>query len=97
MKSKDLQKLVLSKYEKGEGTSEIFRHLNGVLCLRSDKQWCKIIHEIGSIELFTSPGPSPIIPTKELIKKVKDRLDLKKKVISRKLVLELNIFRTGVR
>ena len=40
MKSKDLQKLVLSKYEKGEGPSEIFRHLNGALCLRTVKRWC---------------------------------------------------------
>ena len=29
IKSKDLQKLVLSKCEKGEGPSKVFRHLNG--------------------------------------------------------------------
>ena len=97
MKSKDLQKLVLSKYEKGEGPSEIFRHLNGALCLRTDKRWCKMIRETGSFELSTSPGWSRTIRTKESIKKVKHRLNWKKKVTSRKLAVELNISRTSVR
>ena len=78
MKSKDLQKLVLSKYEKGEGPSEIFRHLNGALCFRTVKRWCKMIRETGSIELSTSPGRSRTIRTKESIKKVKHRLNRKK-------------------
>ena len=97
MKSRDLQKLVLSKYEKGEGPSEIFRHLNGALCLRTVKRWCKMIRETGSIELSTSPGRSRTIRTKESIKKVKHRLNPKKKVTSRKLAVELNISRTSVR
>ena len=61
MKSKDLQKLVLSKYEEGEGPSEIVRHLNGALCLRTLKRWCKMTHETGPIKLSTSTGRSPII------------------------------------
>ena len=96
MKSKDLQKLVLSKYEEGEGPSEIFRHLNGVLCLRTVKRWCKMIRETGSIELSKSSGRSPTIRTKESIKKVKHCLNRKKKVTSRKLAVELNISRTSV-
>ena len=97
MKSKDLQKLVLSKYEKGEGPSQIFRNLNGALCLRTVKRWCKMIRETGSIELSTSPGRSRTIRTKESIKKVKHRLNRKKNVTSRKLAVELNISRTSVR
>ena len=69
MQSKDLQKLLLSKYEKGEGPSEIFRHLNDALCLRTVKRWCKMIRETGSIELSISPGCSRTIRTKESIKK----------------------------
>ena len=46
-----------------------------------------------SIELSTSPGRSRTIRTKESIKKVKHRLNRKKKVTSRKL----NISRTSVR
>ena len=69
MKSKDLQKLVLSKYENSKGPSEIFRHLNDALCLRTVKQWCKMIRETGSIKLSTSLGRSCTIRTKESIKK----------------------------
>ena len=87
MKSKDLQKLVLSKYKKSEGPSEIFWHLNGALCLRTVGRWCKMIRETDSIELSTSPGRSRTIRTKESIKKV----------TSRKLTVELNISRTSVR
>ena len=97
MKSKDLQKLVLSKHEKGGGPSEIFRHLTGALCFRTVKRWCKMIREIGSTELSASTGRSSIIRMKELIKKMKDRSNLKKKVTSRKLAVELNISRTSVR
>ena len=93
MKSKDLQKLVLSKYEKDEGSSEIFRHLNDALCLRTVKRWCKMIRKTGSIGLSTSPGRSRTIRMKESIKKVKHRLNRKEKVTSRKL----NISRTSVR
>ncbi|CAF4105035.1 unnamed protein product, partial [Rotaria magnacalcarata] len=97
VRSKDLQKLVLSKYEKGEGPSDIFRHLNGALCLRTVKRWCEMIRENGSVELSTSPGRARTIRTKESIKKVKNRLNQKKKVTSRKLAAELNISRTSVR
>ena len=97
MKSKDLQKLVLSKYEKGGGPSDIFQHLNGALCLRTVKRWCKMIRETGSIELSTSPGRARTIRTKESLQKVKNRLNRKKKVTSRKLAVELNISRTSVR
>ena len=31
MKSKDVQKVVLSKYEKGDGTTKIFQDLNGTI------------------------------------------------------------------
>ena len=56
-----------------------------------------MIRETASIELSTSPGRSRTIRTKESIKKVKHRLNRKKKVTSRKLAAELNISRTSVR
>ena len=85
MTSKNLQKLVFSKGEKGEGPSEIFLHFTGALCLRAVKRWCKMIRETGSIELSTSPDRSPIIRMQESIKKVKDRLNQKKKSIHQKI------------
>ena len=36
MKSKDVQKLVLSKYEKGDGTTKIFQDLNGSIRLNDN-------------------------------------------------------------
>ena len=83
MKSKDLKKLVLLKYKKDEGPSEIFRHLNGALCLRIVKRWCKMIRKTDFVELSTSLGRSPIIRMRESIKRVKDCLTRKKKVTSR--------------
>ena len=74
MKSKDLQKLALSKYVKGDSPSDIFRHLNGAVCLRTVKRWCKMIRETGSINLSTSPGRPCTARTKESIRKVKDLL-----------------------
>jgi hypothetical protein len=49
MKSKDLQQVVFSKYEDGDGQTKIFRDLNGCLGLNTIKRWCKMIRDIGSI------------------------------------------------
>ena len=56
-----------------------------------------MIRETGSIELSISPDRSRTIRPKESIKKVKHRLNRKKKVTNRKLAVELNISRTSVR
>jgi hypothetical protein len=47
MKSKDIQKIIFSKYEKGEGLTKIFRDLNGAVGLRTVKRWCKMIRDTG--------------------------------------------------
>ena len=97
MKSKDLQKLVLSKYNIGQGPAEIFQHLNGAVSLITIKRWCKMICESGAIQLSTSSGRPRTIRTKQSIQKVKQRLTRKKKISTRKLALELDISRTSVR
>ena len=97
MKSKDLQKLVLSKYNIGQGPAEIFQHLNGAVSLITIKRWCKMIRESGAIQLSTSSGRPRAIQTKQSIQKVKQRLTRKKKISTRKLALELDISRTSVR
>ena len=56
-----------------------------------------MIGESGSIELSASPGSSPAIRAKKWIKRVKDRLNRKKKATSRKVAVQLNISRTSVR
>ncbi|CAF3476932.1 unnamed protein product [Rotaria socialis] len=55
-----------------------------------------MIRENGSIKLSTSPGRARTIRTEEPIKKVKNHLNRKEKVTSRKLAAVLNISRTSV-
>ncbi len=76
VKSKDIQKIIFSKYEKGEGPTKIFRDLNGAVGLRTVKRWCKIIRDTGSIELLSPPGGSRIFRTQGAIEKVKNRYQL---------------------
>ena len=51
MKSKDLQKIVLSKYEAGQTPKGIFEDLNCAVIHRTVKRWCKMIRETGAIDL----------------------------------------------
>ena len=97
MKSKDLQKLVLSKYENGEGTTKIFQHFNGIVSLSTVERWCRGIRESGSINLSKPRGRPRTIRTKGAIQKVKARSRRRKLVSSRKLARELGISRTSVR
>ena len=96
MKSKDIQKIVSSKYEKGEGSTKIFRDLNGAVNLRTLKRWCIMLRDTGSIELSSSPGRLRIIRTKGTITKVKNRLQQNKPIWTRKLAKEFNISRRSI-
>ncbi|CAF1508915.1 unnamed protein product [Adineta ricciae] len=97
MKSEDLQKLVLSKYENGESATKIFDDLLGAVSRKTVFNWCKMIRETGSINMSTSPGRPRTIRTKKTIQKIKTRLKRRKRVSSRKLAHELDISRTSVR
>jgi len=96
MKSKDLQELVLSKYENGDGPTKIFQHLNGVISLPTIERWCKSIRDTGTIKLSKSAGRPRTIRTKASVRKVKHRLESRKLVSSRKLARELGISQTSV-
>ena len=80
MKGKDIQKLVLPKYENDEDPSEISQRLNGTVGLITIKCWCKIVRETGTIQLSKSPGRLRTVRTKESIRKMKTRLNRKRKV-----------------
>lgn len=95
MKSKDLQKLVLSKYENGDGPKKIFRDLNGAMGLRTIERWCKMIRETGSIDLSKSPGGPRTVRTKETIQKAKRKMNRTKNMSYRKLARELDISRSS--
>ena len=75
MKSKDLQKLVLSKYDNGNGTTKIFRYLNDAISLLTIEWWCRRIREVGTIDLVNLRGYSRTIRTKAVIQKIKRRLN----------------------
>ena len=81
MKSKDLQKLVLSKYECGASTTKIFYDLCGTISRKTIYNWCKTIRETGSIEMTTSPGCLRTIRTKNMMQKLNTHLKRKKSVI----------------
>ena len=56
MKGKDLQKVVLSKYQNGDTTTKIHRDLNGTIGLRTIGRWCQMIRRSGSIKLSSPTG-----------------------------------------
>lgn len=97
MKSKDLQKVVFSKFQNGDRPTKIFKDLSGVLSLETVKRWCKMIKETGAIELSSPPGRPRIIRTPGTIQKVKNRLKRKKRVSARRLSKELDISQTTIR
>ena len=96
MKSKDLQKLILSKYDNGDGTTKIFRDLNSAISLSTIERWCRRIREVGTIDLVNPRGCSRTIWTKAAIQKIKRRLNRRKSLSSRKLARELSISRSSV-
>ena len=96
MKSKDVQEIVRSKYEKGETPSKVYHDLNGALGLRTIKRWFQMIRSTGSIELSASPGGPRLVRTPGAIGKVKDRLKRNRPISTRMLSRDLGISRTIV-
>ena len=97
MKSKDLQKVVLSKYQNGDNPAKIYRDLNGGIGLRTIERWCQMIRRFGSVKMSSLPGGPRFARTKGNIQKVKHRLRRKKRVSGRKLSTELDISERSVR
>ena len=71
IKSKDLRKLVLSKYDNGHGTTKIFRDLNGAISLSTIERWCRRVREVGTIDLVNPRGCSRTIRRKAAIQRIK--------------------------
>ena len=71
MKSKDLQKLLLSKYETGQTSKKIFEDLNGAVSHRTVKRWCTMIRETGAIGLSKPSRCYSTVHTKTAIQKIK--------------------------
>lgn len=68
MKSKDIQKFVLSKHESGHDTvTKIFRDLNGIINYDTVRRWCKMIDKTGVIQLSSPQRPLRFVHTKQMI------------------------------
>ncbi|CAF3687714.1 unnamed protein product, partial [Rotaria socialis] len=80
-----------------DGPTKIFRDLNGGLCLKTVKRWCKMISETGSIELAGPLGGSRIVRTPAAIQKVKNRIKGGKTMSVRKLSNDLDISQKSIR
>ena len=91
MKSKDLPKLALSKYEAGQTPKKIFEDLNGAVSYRTVKRWCKMIRETGAIDLSKLSGCHRTVRTKAAIQKIKRKSKVGKRISCRKLALEMDM------
>ena len=91
-----MQKVVLSKYGKGDETTKIFQDLNGTIGLSTIERWFRQILQNGSINLTKPPGRPRIIRTKRAIEKMKTPLNRQNLVSPGKLSPELGISRSSV-
>ena len=91
MKSKDLQKLVLSKYEAGQTPKKISENSNGAVSYRTVKRWCKMIRETGAIDLSKPSACHRDVRTKVPIQKIKRKSKGGKRISWRKLALEMDM------
>jgi transposase len=97
MKSKDLQKLVFSKQQNGEGLAKICRDLDVLIGYRTIRRWCKMISETGSINLSSSTGRVRTARSKAAIRKGKSHVKREKPLSARRIALELEISERSVR
>ena len=91
MKSKDLQKLVLSKYEAGQTLKKIFENLDGEVSYPTVKRWCKMIRETSAIDLSKLSACHRTVRSKAAIQKIKRKSKVGKKISCRKLALEMDM------
>ena len=95
MKSKDIQNAVKTKFENGDGPTEIYRDLVGVVSLQTLKLWIKMINNIGSIDLSSPPGCLRTARTKANILKAKQRLD-QKRASTRRSAAKIKISKSSI-
>ena len=88
MKSKDLQKIVLSKHEAGQ---TLFDDFNSVVGYATVKRRCKMIGETGAIDLSKSSACHGTVHTKAPIQKIKRKPKGGKRISCRKLALKMNM------
>ena len=91
MKSKDLQKLVLSKYEAGQSTRKIFEDLSGSVSYRAVKRWWKMTRKTGATDLSKPSAGHRTVRMKTLVHKINRKSKDGKRISWRKLALEIDM------
>ena len=72
MKIRDLQSIVLAKYQKDDTPAEICCHINGGINLETIKICYQVIHQSGSIHLLgTNAAPRKVKALERIYKKSK--------------------------
>ena len=74
MESKDLQNIILSKYQNGDTPTKIYRDSNGERGLRTIEKWCQMIHQSDSITVSSPLNRAQLVRAIGNIRKVKHRL-----------------------
>ena len=88
MKIKDRQNIVLSKYQKDDTPTELYRHLNGGISLATIKTWCQMIRQSATRDTCYSMDSQD---TKENIhKKLLRQKQVSARRLSRKLLQQVS-------
>ena len=95
MKSKGIQKAVRTKFENGKRSNKIYCDLAEVVSLQTIKLWIKMINNIGSIDLSSSPDCSRTARTKANTLKSKLRID-EKHLSTRRLADKMKISKSSI-
>ena len=91
MKSKDLRKLVLYKYETEQTPKKIFDDLNGAVSYTTVERWSKMMRETGAIDLSKPFACHRTIRMKATIQKIKRKSKGGKRISCRKLSFETDM------
>ena len=85
MKSIDIQKLVLFRYEAGQTQKKIFQDLNDAMSYPTAKRWGKMIRQTGAIDLSKPSGCHRTVRRKTLIQGITRKSKGSKKVFLQKI------------
>ena len=91
MKDKELQKLILSKYQAAQTSKKVFEDSNGAMSYPTVKRWCKMIRKTDTIDLSKPSACHRTVRTKAVIQKIKRKSKDIKNISCRKLALEMDM------
>ena len=91
MKSQDLRKTVMRMTDDGLSSRQIAQQLRNVVTKSTVQRWQALYRKMNKIDLEKPPGRPKDVRTKNVIRKVKERLKRKPRQSARKLAKRLDI------